>query len=94
MKVPQLAWYPENASSNAPQIGRRANPPTGGWSPSIRATPKLSVSVREENPARGLYESIGFVLVDNTDRPRQWSDTRVNRPERLVARIVGDSSSR
>jgi ribosomal protein S18 acetylase RimI-like enzyme len=26
--------------------------------------PALSLSVREENPARGLYESVGFVAVE------------------------------
>src|SRR4029453_15759427 len=28
--------------------------------------PALSLSVREQNPARGLYESVGFVTVEKT----------------------------
>ena len=43
----------------------------------------MSLSVPEANPARGLYESTGFVPIEKHGTPGRWSDTRVSQTERL-----------
>ena len=45
--------------------------------------PALSLSVNVDNPARGLYESVGFVPVEKHGPLGRWSDTPPGRTEPL-----------